>query len=54
MPDGLAVPLFYLIAIAIWAFIRLTKPRQRQSMLEWCLITVFCFGGAGWLVSALR
>ena len=46
---GWAIPLFWLIAGAIWTFIRLTRPQERQSALEWFLIAVFVAGGIGLL-----
>lgn len=53
MPSGFAIPLFFLIATAIWAFIRITTGKQRQGLLEWFLISVFTFGGIGFLYSLL-
>lgn len=49
MPDGLAIPLFYLIAAGVWVYFKVTTSRERQSALEWFIIAVLVFGGAGLL-----
>lgn len=49
MPDALAIPLFYMLAGAVWFYWMVTTERQRQNLLEWCLVGVVCFGGVGLL-----
>jgi len=53
MPDGLSVPLFYLLMMSGWIFWKITTETQRTSLLEWCIIGVVCFGGAGLLYTLL-
>lgn len=54
MPDGLAVPLFYLIVAAIWFFIKITTSRERQAVFDWSMIGVMCFGAVGFLYEMLN
>lgn len=49
MPNGFAVPLFYLIVGAIWVFVKMTTSRERRAMLDWTMIAVVCFGTLGFL-----
>ena len=53
MPDGLAVPLFYLLVTGGWFFWKMTTERERASLMEWCMIGVVCFGGAGLIYTLL-
>lgn len=53
MPDGLAVPLFYALVIVGWAFWKLTTTKQRDSLFEWSMIGVVCFGAAGLIYTLL-
>ena len=53
MPDGLAVPLFYLLAVSGWFFWRVTTARERASLWDWCWIGIVCFGGAGLIYTLL-
>lgn len=53
MPKFFAIALFCLIVVAVWAFIRVTTEKQKQGLLEWFLISVFTFGGTGFLYSLL-
>ena len=51
--NGLSVFLFYAIVGAVWAFIKVTTPQERQSALEWAIIAILIFGTAGFLYSLI-
>lgn len=47
IPDGFSVAIFYAAVAAVWAFVRITSPRERKALLDWTLIAVVCFGAIG-------
>lgn len=54
MSNGLAVFAFYALVGAVWAFLRITTPQERQSALEWALIAIAVFGAAGFAYELFR
>ncbi len=53
MSNAFAIPLFYVIAAAIWAYFYITTPRQRDNLLSWFIIGTLCFGAVGFLYTLL-
>jgi formate/nitrite transporter FocA (FNT family) len=54
MSNGFAIPLFWLIVLAIWFYVKVTTEEQRQTLLVWFFIVVFAFSALGFIGSVLR